>query len=172
MGWYYGNSSKKDVIDELTRDWNRDGSNGRCLHKCIKGSVLWTVWQITTQDGSSSHIGCDLLGSYEGEWGYKPMDEYMGPYYFSCPLAYLDMVPVANEGWREQVRQHHAKSADGKAILRSLKPGNPVVLKASYRPREFTVTSIRPFRGMDKYGRNYRLPVKAIDAEATKAVLG
>ena len=32
----------------------------------------------------------------------------MGPCYYSCPPVYLDMVPVANAQWRDQVRAHHA----------------------------------------------------------------
>ena len=45
-------------------------------------------------------------------WGYKDLDEAMFPYYFSCPLKYLDMVPIEIYGghpeWRERVRAYHA----------------------------------------------------------------
>jgi len=40
----------------------------------------------------------------------------MGPYYFSCPLKYLRMVPLeqygGNASWREQVVLHHQRSAE------------------------------------------------------------
>jgi hypothetical protein len=55
-------------------------------------------------------IGCYLLADGIGESGYKPMDESMGPFHFSCPLAYLDMVPETNREWREHVRAYHAQN--------------------------------------------------------------
>jgi antirestriction protein len=40
------------------------------------------------------------------------MEESMGPYYYSCPLGYLDKVPVVtNPGWRDCVRNYHAELA-------------------------------------------------------------
>ncbi len=51
----------------------------------------------------------DLLQSSGGKWGYKAMDESMAPYYYSCPLRYLDMAKELSPGWREKVRAHHAR---------------------------------------------------------------
>ena len=40
--------------------------------------------------------------------GYKPMSEDMGPYEYSCPMHFLEMVPDPKIGfstdWREKVR--------------------------------------------------------------------
>jgi hypothetical protein len=39
------------------------------------------------------------------------MSEQVHPYYYSCPLAYLDMVPeVKCEEWRALVREYHANT--------------------------------------------------------------
>lgn len=57
-------------------------------------------------------IGCDLLeySKRDEGWGYKDMDESMHPYYYSCPLSYLDMVPVVgSEEWRQGVREYHQR---------------------------------------------------------------
>jgi hypothetical protein len=58
----------------------------------------------------------DLLHCYQGEWGYKPLEESMGPYYFSCPLSYLSEVSIdrygGNEEWRELVTEHHRRQAE------------------------------------------------------------
>jgi hypothetical protein len=52
---------------------------------------------------------------YEG-WGYKDLDESMGPYYFSCPLKYLDMVPIdrygGNAEWRAGVVAYHERQRE------------------------------------------------------------
>jgi hypothetical protein len=62
-------------------------------------------------------IGCDLLRSQTGfGWGYKDLDESMFPYFFSCPLKYLDLVPIekfgGNAEWRATVRRYHQRQAE------------------------------------------------------------
>jgi hypothetical protein len=41
------------------------------------------------------------------------MDESVFPYYFSCPLKYLEMVPLEQYGgnaeWRKGVQEYHAE---------------------------------------------------------------
>lgn len=92
------------------------------LTSCIRGNVLWTVIEITLLVDSENHkkghkhryIGCFLLQGSGGEWGYKDMCESIHPYYYSCPLSYLKMVPVANAKWREQVIKHHHKRQEAR----------------------------------------------------------
>lgn len=33
----------------------------------------------------------------------------MAPYYYSCPLRYLDMAKELSPGWREKVRAYHTQ---------------------------------------------------------------
>tara|TARA_R110002126_G_scaffold76443_2_gene190933 strand:- start:1079 stop:1246 length:168 start_codon:yes stop_codon:yes gene_type:complete len=44
------------------------------------------------------------------------MEESSGPYFFSCPIKYIRMVPIeqygGNEEWREQVVLHHQRAAE------------------------------------------------------------
>jgi hypothetical protein len=85
--------------------------------------VLWAVWERTfTKDGQTAQpterwIICDLLRHQKDYgWGYKDMEESMHPYYYSCPLGYLEMVPIDQYGghaeWRECVRHYHAQQAE------------------------------------------------------------
>lgn len=132
MGWLFkAGLSRKDLIEERTKDWERTQPDGTvikttCLAQCYRGAsfcgVLWSVWERTfSRDGQEVQskerwIVCDLL-RYQGEaWGYKDIEECMGPYYYSCPLKYLDLVPLdiygGNVEWREQVREHHARKAE------------------------------------------------------------
>ena len=48
---------------------------------------------------------------------HKPMCESMGPFYYSCPLGYLELVPVADEQWRECVRSYHAKRRKKREVV-------------------------------------------------------
>jgi hypothetical protein len=111
MGWLFTHQqTRKELIERLTRDEESNGVTRKCLRRSTVGNVLWTVWEIVGPgDKVQRYIGCDLMACQRGYgWGYKDMCESMGPCYYSCPPVYLDMVPVANAQWRDQVRAHHA----------------------------------------------------------------
>ncbi len=113
MGWYFTEgATPADIRQEITEDQTRsDGGTFKTLRSKLMGRVLWTLHESTKADGEvRKWIGCYLLENNAGYgWGYKPMDESMGPYYHSCPLAYLDEAsPPINDTakqWREQVRE-------------------------------------------------------------------
>ncbi len=133
MGWLFkAGSTRRELIAERTKDWATDGPEGitvttACLAHCYRGNtysgVLWAVWERTfIKDGEpvkpvERWITCDLLRyQRDNGWGYKDMDESMHPYYYSCPIKYLGMVPTdqygGNAEWRESVRAHHAGKAE------------------------------------------------------------
>lgn len=139
MGWLFtGGSTRKDQIKNRSEDWQRtDYDNtlirSTCLAHCYRGGsfagVLWTVWERTYQRAgvpvkpAERWIGCDLLRYQTGfGWGYKDMEESMHPYYYSCPLKYLAMVPLekfgGNAEWRQGVEQHHAQANEKRAARR------------------------------------------------------
>ena len=115
MGWYYEHASKEDLIRELTRDYQGDGFNSRCLDYSLRGSTLWAVKETEAPESSFTYIACYLIGKSDGRWGYKPMAESMGPMYYDCPLRFLDMCEPPEQGyakeWREKVRAWHAEQA-------------------------------------------------------------
>jgi hypothetical protein len=133
MGWLFPHgASRRSLIEERTKAWERQVGEmlvrTECLKHCFRGGrfrgVLWTVWRRTYVVGQNEvrpeerWIGCDLLQySREDEgYGYKDMEESMHPYYYSCPLSYLDLVPIdkygGNQEWREQVIEHHRRQAE------------------------------------------------------------
>lgn len=130
MGWLFTQGqTRKQLIESRAKDWEVTHTEGKyagvtvtskCIAHCYRGGrffgVLWTVWeQNFTMEGQEYRpterwIGCDLLQFQRNfGWGYKDMDESMHPYYYSCPLSYLEKVPVANEEWRKKVRERHAQ---------------------------------------------------------------
>lgn len=131
MGWTYPHGvNRKQLIAQRVEGWERATGEmlvkSTCLKHCYRGGVfsgvLWSVWERTfTNDDKEVQpterwIQCDLLRCDQGSWGYKDMEESMGPYYFSCPLGYLDLVPIdrygGNAEWREQVIEHHRRRAE------------------------------------------------------------
>jgi len=118
MGWLFSNRwGSKDELVRFLRSPERNGPHYEVLASTVRGSRHWYVARYTKDDKVVTFIGLDLMesGGNEG-WGYKDMDESVGPYYYDCPLRFLDMVagsePVGYaEKWRESVREWHAKKA-------------------------------------------------------------
>lgn len=65
----------------------------------------------------------------------------MGPYHHDCPLSLLELAPEANPGWRQAVRQFHARKARVKGYVGTLKPGDAIRLELGYVPTVLTVVS-------------------------------
>lgn len=128
MGWLFRQDiTRKELIADRTNSWKRQVGETlvqtECLAKCFRGGfsgVLWAVWERRfLKDGKEVEprqrwITCDLIQyRRDSGWGYKDMDESMHPYYFSCPLKYLNMVPIdefgGNVEWRAEVMKHHER---------------------------------------------------------------
>jgi len=126
MGWYYSlNATRTEVINELTSSASMEGKDGgkverKTLAKSFKGRYSGTLYAVHEDtffkaDGSVEKarrwIGVYLFKFRKDDgWGYKPMEEGMGPFSYSCPLKYLGMVPeVAHQAWRDGVIHYHAR---------------------------------------------------------------
>ena len=143
MGWLFkSGSTRRELIAERIEGWERTHDNGlrittTCLAHCYRGGcfsgVLWSVWERTFEKDAQPTekpqrwIQCDLLyfNKRHDGWGYKDMEESMGPYYYSCPQKYLDLVPLdiygGNAEWREQVIEHHRRSVEKRRARRLAK---------------------------------------------------
>lgn len=128
MGWMFEqDATRKDMVKELTAPRE---SGTVTLRHCLRGNVLYTLREtLNTATGKVERwIGVDLLAKDPScGWGYKDMDETMGPYYYECPLAYLDEAGETTHArareWREKVRAHHAHVT----AIRNARPGDRVV---------------------------------------------
>ena len=130
MGWTFSPRSLQEVTDDLLRTRDYEDSVERTLTHTVTIEcnyyVLWSVAEVTaTRDAticgralragqSYRYIRCDLLQKDVNrwgvvEWGYKSLCEAEHPAYYSCPLAYLRKAPVANQEWRDRVREHHKR---------------------------------------------------------------
>ena len=130
MGWYFAPRTLQQVTDDLLgKKEYEDSCESTLLHTISREGgyyVLWSVAEVTaTRDAtingralragqSYRYIRCDLLQQGvdrmgREEWGYKPLCEAEHPAYYSCPLGYLRKAPVANQEWRDRVREYHKK---------------------------------------------------------------
>jgi hypothetical protein len=168
MGWTFSLfSNRADLIQQRSQSVTQsDGTRWECLRHAAVGNVLWTVWEVTpaapvpprAYKPPYRYIGCDLLasGGKQSGWGYKDMCESMGPCYYTCPLSYLDMAPVANAEWRDSVRAWHA------ARNRQVAIGDVLTLEGMSIP-EVKIVEKRGRRLTGEYqGRWYRVTARVL----------
>lgn len=121
-------ASKKDIVAYLIGSWTGEESSTVTLKSKVIGNVLWTVRKTVRSNEETLWIGCDLLENQRGYgWGYKAMDESVGPCYYTCPLEYLDIVPPSTSpysaGWRDDVRSYHAGVNVPRGTIRTKRGG-------------------------------------------------
>lgn len=103
MGWtVIPGATKDDVVRELMNDYRP------VVHE-LCGNILWVV--VAEEVLNQNLIVGFLLRAPDGGWGYKPIEESMHPFYYSCPLRFLKLAPVACEEWRAKVREYHRHSS-------------------------------------------------------------
>ena len=104
MGWLFGWNTRKELVDHLC-----EGNGVKTLKRCFKGNNMWAVQQ--TEDGLVFAVLYLIKGRNESRdgWGYKDVDETMGPYQHDFPVSWLDLLsPCDSEyavSWRENVRK-------------------------------------------------------------------
>lgn len=118
MGWLFTSLTRSELIRRLIQPGDNTHASTRVVAHTLRGNVLWSVVEITAKvEGvhknlapgmSMRYIRCELLQSSSDGWGYKGMDESMSPYYYTCPLSYLEMAQELSTDWRKLVRTYHA----------------------------------------------------------------
>ena len=164
MGWLIYNDAPASIRDEIARlcTWESEAGRGYPVHISQKGNVWYAAVRNEITGGTRNGPGDferDAAGGYTfaavflttrqgGGWGYKDMDETMGPNEAQAPLKLLDLLSPTTSEWALKWRQ---KCRDNAALTsRPLKPGDVIRLE---QPLRFTDGSERQtFRvSTDKY---------------------
>ena len=163
MGWsFIQGATKADIVARSRAGQSYGGVRIPPVASSLVGNHLWQVEQLP--DGRR-FIVLYLLGSEKGYgWGYKDLAESSYPYYFDVPLSFLKMAPVANEKWREAVRESHAKKGEAKSKKAALRPGMRLRLPEGWNPREVTVVEHGGKLYGSAGGQVYSLPPKVMKA--------
>ena len=112
MGWlFFHNVRSRSELVKLLRDEANKTPGFEILKSSVTGNHMWSLLQITGKDGKQVRlVTLDLLSKQGDQWGHKALDESVGPYYYDCPLAYLEhLTEPVNENaavWRAKVRMH------------------------------------------------------------------
>lgn len=110
MGWLFGHYNRKSLIEHLT-----NGNGVKTLKRCFKGNNMWAVHEYEHSDGTKVRYACLYLikgnprVQYDPyNWGYKDVDETMGPYQTDFPVSWLDLLSPTDSQyaieWRKAVR--------------------------------------------------------------------
>jgi hypothetical protein len=138
MGWTIGWGSRKELIAHLTRTEENEVRVFETLKKFTSGNDLWTVQQATVKATGEKQTFIVLYMMTTGRegWGYKDVEESMGPYKYSCPLSFLELAPEPQrpEGyhdWRAGVRTYHARRNQKLTVGQEIKLTNGQTYKVS-----------------------------------------
>lgn len=121
MGWFYPAEveGRRELLDLLSSD---SPAFRRARRYCC-GNVLWVLWEPigAAAPVADPWIGCYLMQRVGGRWGYKALCEESGPFYWSCPPAFLELAPVVDPEWREDVRAYWKRRAARRAERAALR---------------------------------------------------
>jgi hypothetical protein len=117
MGW---TSSREWTTKGALKESVRREMEGRILSEAVGGGgkewwLLCNPWSgpgVSTTEERAPVIAVFLLEKARGEWGYKDLSECEHPYYYGCPLRFLDAAPETCKEWRETVRARAANLAN------------------------------------------------------------
>jgi hypothetical protein len=111
MGTYYGWHSKEALVEYLKTDFS---DHVKAIRHSLRGNHFWTL--VENKNTGERIIRLDVITCYKGEWGYKPLDETMGPFYYDCPIGMIEQTtPTDNKyanKWRQRVIDCHAKKRE------------------------------------------------------------
>lgn len=93
----------------------------------IKSAIVGAnYWYVFSMPGGRKGIGLNLILRSQGEYGYKGLDESMGPCEVNCPLSLLALADspapafVHAIEWRRKVREYHEARAARPALVSGL----------------------------------------------------
>ena len=159
MGWYFTHDATRgDIITDLTKEQVTEGRVFRTLRKCFRGNTMYALHESgkpgETRKWLSVYLRQRGTSDYPG-WGYKPIDETMGPCECDCPVSYLDEAdePMGDNAkeWRLACRERAA----GRAAKKPKK--GEVWSLVGCRIPNVTLTSLKPLRGRCPNGVIYRI---------------
>lgn len=121
MGWTYMNAhGEKNKKALMTRELERYGTV-KVLKCAMVNGVYYAAYSPTKDPSRVIGIVC-LTRLSDGEFGYKDMEESMGPFESKCPMSIIEMLTptdskYANE-WRERCRAYAASHSN--SVIKAL----------------------------------------------------
>ncbi len=160
MGWLINHRGlgPHETVDSRMREelsWSdhdaRSGDKHTIIASATVGSTWYAALEIVRASGERSVVALVCLTTRRGGFGYKDMDETMGPNECSCPARILDLLTETDSEyaieWRKRCRDAGKAKSDARQAMP--KPGDRIVFNAplnyrSFEDADFTVVPTPP----------------------------
>jgi hypothetical protein len=148
MGWLCKRDPIDDPVAYLTDHFNHDGEHRtqRVLAAARVANTVYMAVKTTEKATGSFYVFAAVIlisNTRKHGFGYKDMDETVGPYECACPdrimrlLSPITDIPSPSYAaeWRTRVAAHKKAAAELRTKRASLRPGSIVTLerKVSFR---------------------------------------
>jgi hypothetical protein len=150
MGWLfpYHTTTKSSLVEDVTKEITSAGNIIVATKSVSKG-----LWMLVTPKNLDKPIIIFYLMEKKGTWGYKDMDESIHPYYYDCPIDWLDKAPVLSQPWRDGVHAKLKKKIELKEAVSKIVEGKTYRVTGSWKFQGYPltqlfVTSLKPCRGV------------------------
>jgi hypothetical protein len=173
MGWLFTHGlTREQLIQERTEKQENEAGIWEYPHYKVIANCLWKVCRFTNKKTGEIKlfIALDLIGSQKNYgYGYKDMDESMGPCYYTCPLSFFDIVPLPENSpyaqeWREAVKEYQQEQKRKRDLYNTLEIGKTYSLSRCSIPH-ITIIGKRKRTYIGNYqNKNYRVPRNLINA--------
>ena len=144
MGWYFMSSlgehrgPRQYLDDQFTTE--RPGRSARVLRSALVRMRTYYAAVEVLEEGKAREVwACVCLVKYnprdkEGYiFGYKPMEESMGPCEKDCPIPILDLLTPTENAWAQAWRKACRDGASARAAKPKLRHGDLVTFATPIR---------------------------------------
>ena len=114
MGWTWYNATEwKGGKINRKAECDKQFTYANSPYEVLKSSMVGTTYYAAVKKGDIVFAAVFLTSTDGWDFGYKDMDETVGPYYYDCPQSILKLLtPTDNEtanNWREACKLNAEK---------------------------------------------------------------
>ena len=136
MGWWYQDTQPKDLKEFFSTQFGTGERNGVFREivdlALVNMREVYMAYRIKDiEKNEDKVIGIVILVDYarDGHFGYKDMDESMGPNYYNCPKRILDLLTPTEYEYAQEWRRLCYENADRAKLVKNLKHGQMIDLE-------------------------------------------
>lgn len=118
MGWYFSSQSRSALIAQLIAPQETERASVKVVARAARQCPLVRIGSDRQGRRRASRPRAGPVpaqhplrsaGAQRRPMGSQALGRMHAPYYYSCPLSYLDLAPEQSADWRAGVRAYHAR---------------------------------------------------------------
>lgn len=172
MGWTYTFKPKsvsvREFFEEKFNYKEENGKYGKVLDSAVVNlRTAYIAYEMGDAQGKREVIAVvcalDYAPNDPYNFGYKDMDETMGPYRYDCPERILKLLTPTEHEWAKEWREKCWERIRAKKVRPKLKKGmvikfaDSIVFSSGRQEDAFRVEDPRRLILTDRWGRRYKI---------------